>query len=401
MLKIAQPTSPPASLNLFTALKPIRFLENLKQLRFSGELVLTGSKGQQWSFYFFLGSIMYATGGIHPVRRWQRNLAAYCPKLPIHSSVLQHDLATIPAEDFKTCWEYQLLCLWVTQQKITPEQAAQIIRAVIIEVLFDVVQVMDVTHQIRQDSSLLTQLNLIDVQQVIVDVQQLWKGWLRAKVRGHSFDSAPTIKHPDELQKRTSERVYQTLTYLLNGQRSLRDLAVLMKRDVVQVTRSLLPYIQSGLVELINIPDLASPVSCPIPKTPTTSAKSKDLLIACVDDSPLVCQTMEALITAAGYQFVSVEDGLRAFGILLARKPDAIFLDLIMPNTNGYEICAKLRQLDEFRNTPIVILTGNDGIVDRVRAKLVGASDFLSKPIDAGIVLSILCKHLERSAASR
>jgi len=46
-------------------------------------------------------------------------------------------------------------------------------------------------------------------------------------------------------------------------------------------------------------------------------------------------------------------------------------------------------------------LTGNDGIVDRVRAKLVGASDFLSKPIEAGTVLNVIRKHLEQGAPSR
>jgi chemotaxis family two-component system response regulator PixG len=109
---------------------------------------------------------------------------------------------------------------------------------------------------------------------------------------------------------------------------------------------------------------------------------------------------MESLLVTAGYQFIGVDDALRAFAVLLARKPDVIFLDLVMPNTNGYEICGKLRKLESFRDTPIVILTGNDGIVDRVRAKLVGASDFLSKPIDAGKVLNVIRKHLEQGVTS-
>jgi chemotaxis family two-component system response regulator PixG len=91
---------------------------------------------------------------------------------------------------------------------------------------------------------------------------------------------------------------------------------------------------------------------------------------------------------------------MRAIATLLARKPDVIFLDLVMPNTNGYEICSQLRKLACFQDTPIVILTGNDGLVDRVRAKLVGASDFLSKPIDADIVLNTIRKHLKQSAIS-
>jgi len=389
-------TPPFLSLNLFTASKQIQFLETLKRLRFSGELVLTDPKGQEWSFYLYLGSIMYATGGIHPVRRWQRNLTAYCPQMSANSCALQSDLATIPPAASKTCWQYQLLCLWVAQQKITPEQAANLIRAVIIEVLFDIAQAMRATYQIKQDNSLSTQLALVDVQEAIAEAEKLWQVWQHDPVAEYSPNSAPVITQPEHLRERTSVQVYQTLTYLLNGKRTFRDVALLMKRDVLQVTRSLLPFIQSRFVEVISLPDLPVPVSPPVSKTPATAAAPSSPLVACVDDSPLVCQTMESLLTAAGYRFVGVEDGLRAIATMLARKPDVIFLDLVMPNTNGYEICAQLRKLSFFRNTPILILTGNDGIVDRVRAKLVGASDFLNKPVDAGIVLSVIRKHLEQ-----
>jgi len=173
-----------------------------------------------------------------------------------------------------------------------------------------------------------------------------------------------------------------------------------MNRDIGQVTLSLLPYVHLGIVEFISIPDLPTPISPPVSTTPASSTKPTGPLIACVDDSPMVCQTMESLLVAAGYQFVGVEDALRAFAILLTRKPDVIFLDLVMPNTNGYEICSRLRKLDGFRDTPIVILTGNDGIVDRVRAKLVGASDFLSKPIDAGKVLNVIHKYVDQGVTN-
>ena len=79
-----------------------------------------------------------------------------------------------------------------------------------------------------------------------------------------------------------------------------------------------------------------------------------------------------------------------------AKKYDLVFLDVMMPNTHGYEICSQLRKAPSFRTTPIVILTGNDGIVDQVRARLVGASDFLNKPVDAGRVLSVISKHLSQ-----
>ena len=103
-------------------------------------------------------------------------------------------------------------------------------------------------------------------------------------------------------------------------------------------------------------------------------------------------------MTNAGYQFVSEMDGLRAIAVLLNRKPDLIFLDLIMPNTNGYEICTQLRKLSYFKQTPIVIVTGNDGLIDRVRAKMVGSTDFISKPVNEKIVLDTINKYLNKKA---
>lgn len=343
---------------------------------------------------------MYATEGIHPVRRWRRNLVAYCPQIPPQISEWQRELGGLNTATFNTCWEYELLCLWLREQKITCEQADRMIRSVITEVLFDVAQAMQVTSQISEDNSLSSSLISIDVQEAITEAHRLWQIWRNAMVADYSLNSAPIIKQPEKLRERTTGPVYQNLSKVLNGQYTLRDLAFLMKRDVMEVTRSLQLYIQLGLVELINVPDLPAPVNTPVAKKPAATATAAGPLVACVDDSPLVCQTMEALLVAAGYQFVGVNDALRAFSILLTRKPDLVFLDLVMPNTNGYEICSKLRKLPSFQNTPIVILTGNDGIVDRVRAKLVGASDFLSKPVDAETVLGVIRKHLKEAISN-
>jgi chemotaxis family two-component system response regulator PixG len=73
---------------------------------------------------------------------------------------------------------------------------------------------------------------------------------------------------------------------------------------------------------------------------------------------------------------------------------ELIFLDLVMPNTNGYELCSFLRKSSTFENTPIVILTGHDGVVDRVRAMMAGSSDFMSKPPEADKVLQVVRKYL-------
>jgi chemotaxis family two-component system response regulator PixG len=251
---------------------------------------------------------------------------------------------------------------------------------------------LQVGYELKPTSFTFTPTVLIDAAQALAEVERLWQAW-QANRFNYSPNSTPVIKQPEELQHSISTPAYKALSQLLDGQQTLRDIAVQMKRDVNSAVRSLLPYMQSGLLDLINIPDLAAPVlSSPIPHD------AQAPLIACVDDSSWVCHIMDKVMSAANYRFVGVNDALRAIGVLLALKPDLIFLDLMMPNINGYELCSRLRQLSCFQHTPIVILTGNDGIIDRVRAKMVGSSDFLSKPVDADKVLGTICKHLRYSA---
>jgi chemotaxis family two-component system response regulator PixG len=389
-------TQPNVYFSLFTASKQVQFIQTLKRIRFSGHLILTSSNNQKWLFFLCDGYLMYAMGGAHPVRRLLRNLAAHSPQLTLDRLTIQRDLSQFNPANCQTCWQYYLLSLWVKQQKITHEQTKNLIQSVITEVLFDIAQAKQTTYQIKQDNSLSSQLPVIDVEEAIAQANQQWQAWHHDLVAKYSPNLAPVIRQPQALQNRTSEAVYNLLSKLLDGKHTLRDVAVQMKRDVLQVTRSLLPYIRWGFVELISIPDLPNPVKQEDSERPSTTKQSTQPLIACVDDSPLVCNTMEKLLNASGYRSLVIDDGLRAIALLISRKPDLIFLDLVMPNTNGYEICAKLRKLQAFQTTPIVILTGKDGIVDRVRAKLVGASDFLNKPIDAGTVLNVISQHLKQ-----
>ncbi|MBV9386877.1 MAG: response regulator [Chroococcidiopsidaceae cyanobacterium CP_BM_ER_R8_30] len=368
----------------------------LKQGQFSGQVLLKGPLDQTWIFYMFLGRILYATGGVHPVRRWRRNLLTYWPQIDIDKLCLSTNHSI---NSFNICWEYQLLHLWMEQQKLSREQAAKVVVSIVTEVLFDVTQAMHVTYQSTPENLSLPQLVFLDSEQLITEVKRGWAAWCEAKIADRSPNRAPIIQQPEQLQSRTSPSLFQVLTTLLDGQGTLRDLAVKMKRDVVSVTHSLLPYIQAGLVELTDIPDLAAPVAPVSPgKSSISPVNPQGPIIACVDDSPLVCQSMERILTDAGYQFVAIQDSLRAIATLLIRKPDLIFLDLVMPNTNGYEICTQLRKVSAFRDIPIIILTGNDGIIDRVRAKLVRASGFLSKPINAEIVLETVRQYLNNSS---
>jgi YesN/AraC family two-component response regulator len=228
-------------------------LTALKSAQLTGRLIVKSLSKQEWTIYLYLGRILYATGGTHPVRRWQRNLAIYYPQLQVSQLKL-------PSEIIEDVWEYQLLGLWLKQQKID-RQVAQVIRDIVAEVLFDMMQAKQVMYEAKSESSLPLQLLLIDIEQALSTAQKTWQTWQAAKLTDLSPNKAPVLKRPDALQQQTSIAAYRQLTLLLDGKSTLRDLAILMKRQISEIASSLLPHIQAGVMELIDIPDLPTPVN--------------------------------------------------------------------------------------------------------------------------------------------
>lgn len=102
---------------------------------------------------------------------------------------------------------------------------------------------------------------------------------------------------------------------------------------------------------------------------------------------------MEQIITNHGYRFIGISESMPAVPTLIKFVPDLVFLDIGMPSVNGYEICSLIKKVSKLRNIPIVILTSNDGIIDRVRARVVGANAFVTKPIDVDKIREILQKY--------
>ncbi len=233
-------------------------------------------------------------------------------------------------------------------------------------------------------------------------MQNSWKIWSETGLANFSPDLAPVIRKPEQLQQLVNPSVYNNLVNVIKGKYTIRDLAVKMNQSVLLVSRSLLPYILKGIIELMEVPDL--PLFMDEVKNISTSKLAKNLnasLIACVDDSPQVCTMLGEIITNNGMRFIKIQDAVQALPTLIQEKPDLIFLDLIMPIASGYEICTQLRRISSFTDIPVIILTCNDGLLDRVRAKVSGSTDFLTKPVVADKVMGILQKYLPSHAPSK
>ena len=375
----------------FTAPKQIKLFSSLKQVQISGRLTFSDPIGDnEWHIYLERGMIVYGTGGVHPIRRWQRNLILNLPQIPFQLSSLQEELSQRNADLTNNIWEYEQLSHWVEQQIITPQQAKNAIAFAVSEIIFDLTQVRQVICRLDRDNILAANLESIEPEKIITQIEQVWSRWEEAQVVDRLPNTAPIILQPQQLQEKTSISAYQSLCKLLNGNRTLRDLSVQLRTSPLQVVCSLLPYIQSGIFGLVDVPDLLEVVNYG-----DVNHENKDNpLIACIDDSLMISHMMEQIITVAGYRFIAINNPLDAVEVLMDRQPDLIFMDIVMPRVNGYDLCAQLRRYPEFAKTPIIFLTSNSGIIDRFRAKMVGSSDFLRKTVDADELLQKIAEHL-------
>lgn len=126
-----------------------------------------------------------------------------------------------------------------------------------------------------------------------------------------------------------------------------------------------------------------------------SSIHSTKYTIVCIDDSPAVLNAIKNYLDDQIFSVVGIKDPLKALMQIIRLKPDLVLLDIGMPNLDGYELCSLLRKHSYFKSTPVIMVTGRTGFVDRAKAKLVRASGYLTKPFTQGDLLKVVFQHLD------
>jgi CheY-like chemotaxis protein len=367
-------------------------LQILEGKQFTGRVDVKKQDGKEWRLYFCLSRLVWADGGYHPYRAWQRLLKQHCPKL-------DHKLIDLNQAKQFECWNYYLLVSLLQRFLITKEQAILIIRDRILDVIFDIYQAessqelsysfVDINGNFPQESGLKSSIILLKPEIILKKIDQKWSLWREHGLEKFSPNFAPIIKNPPLLRQQINDNTYSNIVSLFNGKYPLKELARKLNLATIKILIWIKPYLDQDLIDLVEVRDI--PLKVTLIGVSSNNYKitknSTQTLIACIDDSVQVCNVMKHIITQAGYQYISVQDPLRALMMILRHKPDLIFLDLVMPIVNGYEICSQIRRVDSFKDVPIIILTSNDGMIDRIRSKMVGATSFLSKPVNHDKVL--------------
>ena len=201
----------------------------------------------------------------------------------------------------------------------------------------------------------------------------------------------PVILDRAAFQANISAATYQRLADWMNGQTSLRQMARYLNRNLVTVARSLLPSIQQGLVSLTYPPPYRWPVLSGWRRALAPSGVPR---VVCVDDGVTIRQTVEHIpLDHQGYEATSIGNPLKALGLLFQLKPDLILCDIAMPRTSrANELCAMLRHSMSFARPRLLCLPAKTVLLTGVRARMAGATDYLTKPFGASELLTLVEK---------
>ena len=351
-------TTPIGSYKFSQKLHPLSLLAQLTSRRATGCLrIFTGTVS--WSIYLDDGKLTYASYSDKLFDRLDNHLKQFSQQIPALNSATAVEMRLMfepKGENQATSdADYQAICWLVNQAHITSSQAGTLIENLAKEVLELFLTLKEGSYEFSAENSL----------------NQLPKFC--------SLDLRLLVEH---CQKQ-----------LRSQQNSQSPLPAPGKTQVPGANRRTQSQMQLGqpLPHQSNFDSQDSNNN----KMPEQTASKQLYTVACIDDSQTVLNSIKNFLDENTFSVVMINDPVKALMQILRSKPDLILLDVEMPNLDGYELCSLLRRHSAFKNTPIIMVTGRTGFIDRAKAKMVRASGYLTKPFTQPELLKMVFKHID------
>ena len=122
-------------------------------------------------------------------------------------------------------------------------------------------------------------------------------------------------------------------------------------------------------------------------------------LVLVVDDSPTIRKIVEVTLRRERIRVLGVGDGLSALAAVADKQPQLVLLDITLPGMDGYQICQAIKQRPVSKHIPVVLLSGRDGFFDKVRGKLAGSTQYVTKPFDPAQLVKTVNRHVAAAHA--
>ncbi len=340
-------------------------------------------KQQSWFIFFLNGQIIYVTDSDSSLSRLRDYLRRYRLETRL-------DRLPLPSVATQNAPEYTYLWALLEHHILTPDQGRSIIQSIVHETLFDLLGLHQGSFIFEHGSALSPRLTTLEIGSLMKKIMQQVQMWKQLHPHIQSPNQCLAIANYMSLRQVLPTATFNHLKLWIDGKTSLRQLSRYLNRDILSVGRAIYPFVKQGWIQMLN-PAMVSTCDSPPILQPLNTGIPR---IVCIDDAIAICEAIESILKLQGYDAVGCTNPLQAFNLVFQLKPDLILCDIAMPELDGYELCAMLRHASKFRQTPIVMLTGKDQFIDRVKARMVGATDYLTKPFADNELLMLVEKHL-------
>lgn len=396
-------------------LNPTEILTNLSNSQATGTLqASTANSRVHWQIYLEQGQIKCAANSVqqmmvtldHHLRcLGLQNAAAAAKSIPPPSAEHQSE-----QENWLEGGRIIPSINWlVLRQHLDRQQAQQIFASMSKEAVETFLWLKEGEYKWLKSSSLphhalaarVTFQNM-DLSALLQNMQRRIQEWQNFNTAIKSPYQCPFIADTQSLSE-SSPAILLKIAKFLKGL-SFRQLALILNQDELKIAQLLHPYVNSGEITIREPPNPFALLPH-IPANRVVPVAIQDgttkLKIACIDDSPTILDEMQRFLADDIYEITKIDDPLKAAPILLRLKPDLILMDISMPNINGYKLCSFFRGSASLKDVPIIMVSGRTGFIDKTRAKMVGATDYLTKPFSQVELLAVVNQYLSAVAISR
>lgn len=356
-------TSPISSYRFFQKLHPLSLLAQLTSRRATGCLrVYTDTNS--WTIYLEEGKLTYASSADKLFERLDHQLRRLSQQIPnlLGANRVQMRLMFDTKNDNQAMphADYQAICWLVNQDYITPPQAAILIDELAKEVLESFLTLKQGSYEFYRETPLdeLPKFCRLDLRLLVEHCQK------QLRNKQEQYPAVNTEESSQTLLKTPSQRRVQP--------QAQPEQHITKDNHKIETSDNVLHS-----------------------QIPLQSANRSLYTVACIDDSPTVLNSIRNFLDENTFSVVMINDPVKALMQILRSKPDLILLDVEMPNLDGYELCSLLRRHSAFKNTPIIMVTGRTGFIDRAKAKMVRSSGYLTKPFTQSDLLKMVFKHLD------
>jgi twitching motility two-component system response regulator PilG len=345
----------------------------------------SGGVGQYWLVFFVGGKIVYAADR-HSSSLIRLRDYLYSHRAEKAIDILQSaSLATINEPEYAYLW------LLLEKRAILPERGRAIIESAVEEIVFDLLGLRRGTFIFESGDAIAPQLTALDVNPLLSKTMRQLQQWKQFHPYIQSPHQVLIVNNEDKLKSALPAQAYESIARWADGKTSLRQLSRFLKRDLLTLSKGIYPYAERGWIHLID-PVANRKQKASSSSSPQNSDRAPQ--IVCIDDDLSISKKVEYILVERGYRAIAIANPIEALGKVFQLAPDIILCDITMPQLEGLEICAMLRRSSKFRQTPIIMLTGKENFTDRVRARMAGATDYLTKPFGENELLLLLEKYL-------